>query len=120
MRSTLLRTVARYGGPGCSLSADRKDGPQRRHTLSCLAHNLVAGAVQSEMLRLLAIRAAAVPSNSLFLDTAVLRAVGRKIDQLRQGHGTFRSASIKAHLEETASKSEVNRLLKTRQRAARA
>lgn len=102
------RTIWR---PGLFEQQRPEDGPQRRHTLSCMAHNLVAGAVQAEMFRLLAIRAAALPLDRLFLDTATLRSVGLKIGHMRSGESTFRSSSIKSHLEESSGKFEVNKLL---------
>lgn len=102
------RTVWR---PGLFARHQPQNGPQRRHTLSCLAHNLVAGAVQAEMLRLLGLRKAGVPKAKLFVDTATLRRAGRKMHDLHKGKDTFRSSSIKAHLEESGSKSAVNGLL---------
>jgi len=89
-----------------------QDGPQRRHTLSCLGHNLVAGAVQTEMLRLLAVRVANVPGTRRHLDLGILRRVGSKLDQLRRGKGTYRSSSVKLHVEDASSRAEVNELLK--------
>ncbi|KQT33681.1 hypothetical protein ASG29_06625 [Sphingomonas sp. Leaf412] len=106
--ATRGRTIWR---PGLFARHRPQDGPQRRHTLSCLAHNLVAGAVQTEMLRLLAMRYANVDGMKRMLDTATARGVGRKLDQLRQGAGTYRSSSVKLHVEDPSSRSEVNQLL---------
>ncbi|VVT29784.1 conserved hypothetical protein [Sphingomonas aurantiaca] len=97
--------------PGLFRRHRPQDGPQRRHTLSCLGHNLVAGAVQTEMLRLLAVRVANVPATRRHLDMGILRRVGWKLDQLRRGKGTYRSSSVKLHVEEASSRAEVNDLL---------
>lgn len=102
------RTVWR---PGLFARHTPQDGPQRRHTLSCLAHNLVAGAVLSEFLRLFAIRLAAAPAIRKQIDVATVRELGAVVDRLHRGVNTFRSSSIQQQLEDSSSKEAVNALL---------
>lgn len=102
------RTIWR---PGLFARHTAQDGPQRRHTLSCLAHNLVAGGVQAEMLRLFAVRLAAVEKTRRDIDKATVRRLSRIADQLRRGENTFRSTSVRQQLEDPSSRAAVNALL---------
>lgn len=103
------RTVWR---PGLFARHTPSDGPKRRHTLSCLTHNLVAGSVQAEMLRLFAVRLASVGGMRGQIDTGTIRRLARIIDCLRRGENTFRSTSIQQQLEDKSSKAAVNEALK--------
>lgn len=97
--------------PGLFARRTRADGPRRRHTLSCLSHNLVAGCVQAEMLRLFAVRLASVESMASRMDVATVRRLARLLDGLRRGSNTFRSSGIRHVLEDPSSKIAVNELL---------
>lgn len=97
--------------PGLFARRTQADGPRRRHTLSCLSHNLVAGSVQAEMLRLFAIRLAGVNNMASRIDVATVRKLARLIDALRRGNNTFRSSAIGHLLEDPSSKVAVNELL---------
>ncbi|MDB5577715.1 MAG: hypothetical protein JWR80_2891 [Bradyrhizobium sp.] len=83
----------------------------RLHTLSCLMHNHIAGAVQAESLRLFAVGYAATKANKRGGIPARLRAnVATQIDRLWRGDQTYRSSSIKLHLEDKSSLAQVNLL----------
>lgn len=87
-------------------------GRKRRHTLSCLGHNLVAGAAQAEYLRLVALAYGGQPKMRDRLDQGRIRALGSVIDGLLRGTGTtYRSAYLKRILEDGNSKDQVNALI---------
>jgi hypothetical protein len=87
-------------------------GRRRRHTLSCLGHNLVAGAVQAEYFRLVALAYASQPKMRARLDEGRIQAVGAAMDGLIKGTGTtYRSAYLRRLLEDGNSKDQVNALL---------
>jgi hypothetical protein len=81
------------------------------HTLSCLGHNLLAGAVQAESLRLFAqgFADSAVAQKQFDSDHADMAA--ELLDRMRRGVKTYRSTSIQKIIEDSSSKTEVNALL---------
>jgi len=96
--------------PGLFTYERRPD--ERLHTLSCLAHNLVAGAVQAESLRLLAIAFAALPPNvQATIPIDFLAKAAGLIAKLWAGDATYRSSSIRHQFEDTTGKSQINALL---------
>jgi hypothetical protein len=84
---------------------------KRLHTLSCLAHNLVAGAVQAESLRLFAQGFAASPAAQKQFRSDLVDTAAELLDRMRRGVQTYRSASIQSIIEDPSSKAEVNALL---------
>lgn len=96
------------------LFARRKPGDRGRrlHTLSCLFHNGIAGAVQTEALRLFAIGYAQWSAAAKRLDPAYVRKIARLIEAVHLGaSGTYRSLSLSALLADTNSKDQVEALL---------
>lgn len=84
----------------------------RLHTLSCLTHNLIAGSVQAEALRLLAIDYATLDAGRKAQVPVRLRsAAATQIDRLWRGRETYRSSSIKRLLGDPISLAQVNSLL---------
>ena len=84
----------------------------RIHTLGCLSHNLVAGSVQAEALRLFALGWAALDGAARARVPVRLRAsAATQIDRLWRGRETYRSSSIERLLRDPTSLAEVNALL---------
>jgi len=84
----------------------------RLHTLSCLVHNHLAGAVQAESLRLFAKGYAASADAKSKLPTQFPKRAAILLDRLRRGSQTYRASSLKYVVENSNSKAEVNALLK--------
>lgn len=85
----------------------------RLHTLSCLAHNLVAGSVQAEALRLFAMHYATLDKGRMARIPVRLRAAAAKqIERLWYGRETYRSSSVQRLLQDASSLAQVNALLK--------
>lgn len=88
----------------------------RLHTLSCLAHNLLAGAVQAEALRLFAIRYAGLaPAEQNAIPAYLPQRAATLIGRLARGDQTYRSSSVQRQLEDSASLAAVNALLSAQQ-----
>lgn len=83
---------------------------ERIHTLSCLGHNLVAGAVQAESLRLFAQGFETSKPAQTKLDPDFATTAASVLDRLRRGEKTYRSSGIKHLIEDPNSKAEVNGL----------
>ena len=86
---------------------------KRLHKLSCLAHNMLAGAVQAESLRLFALgfNAAAPVAQKRIINTDLVDTAAKLLDRMRRGVQTYRSSSIQSLIEDPDSKAEVNALL---------
>jgi hypothetical protein len=103
------RTIWR---PALFAPQDPADGPRKRHTLSCLGHNLVASSVQAEYLRLFALGYASSAIALKRVDRPIARKAGSLLASLHNGTGTYRSSSVRAALEDASSLKEVNALIK--------
>ncbi|MDB5583733.1 MAG: hypothetical protein JWR80_8909 [Bradyrhizobium sp.] len=86
-------------------------GEPPTHTLSCLAHNVLAGTVQAETLRVFALGLAGSPSAAGILDDEELNRAATLIDAMLRGVQTYRSSSLRALLQDSGSRAEVNALL---------
>jgi hypothetical protein len=102
------RTLWRPGLFGLKTSGGAANRP---HTLSCLAHNLLAGAVQAESLRLFAQGFEASATAQKKFNISVVDAVADLLDRMRRGENTYRSSSIRGFIEDPNSKAAVNALL---------
>jgi hypothetical protein len=89
----------------------RTPGEAPPHTLSCLAHNVLAGAVQSESLRLFALGLAGSVTSAQALDDEEINRAARLIDAMLRGVQTYRSSSLRALLQDPGSRAQVNALL---------
>jgi hypothetical protein len=97
--------------PGLFAPPDPGSG-RRRHTLSCLGHNLSAAAAQAEYFRLVAVAYAAQKKLQDRLDIGRVRAIGSRIDALLSGAGTtYRSRAVRQLLADPNSRTQVNALL---------
>lgn len=83
----------------------------RIHTLSCLAHNMVASSVQAESLRLFAKGFQSSPTARAQLSPEFASTAARLLHNARMGESTYRSSSIARLIEDPNSKAEVNALL---------
>lgn len=84
----------------------------RLHSLSCLAHNLLAASIQAESLRLFAIRFAALTESERAIVPPLLRQrAATLIGRLWRGEQTYRSASVKLLIGDRSSLAQVNQLL---------
>lgn len=84
----------------------------RLHSLSCLAHNLLAASVQAESLRLFAIRFAAVtPAERGAIPPVLRQLAALRLSCLWRGDQTYRSASVKRQLGDANSLAHLNMFL---------
>lgn len=88
----------------------------RLHSLSCLAHNLLAASIQAESLRLFAVRFAALSEAERAIVPPLLRQrAATLIGRLWRGEQTYRSASVKLLIGDRSSLAQVNQLLSAEQ-----
>lgn len=88
----------------------------RLHSLSCLAHNILAASVQAESLRLFAIRYAALSDAERDMIPPIVRnRAAILIGRMWRGDQTYRSASVKRQIKDSGSLAQVNALLTAEQ-----